>query len=56
MVQFASYLRLVLCKRRLIFPRINGPNDGETGQVSLFREDCEDQKKQARKGTFNRLR
>ena len=27
MVQFASYLRRVLCKRRLIFPRINGPND-----------------------------
>ena len=27
MVQFASYLRRVLCKTRLIFPRINGPND-----------------------------
>ena len=26
MVQFASYLRQVLCKTRLIFPRINGPN------------------------------
>ena len=26
MVQFASYLRPVLCKTRLIFPRINGPN------------------------------
>ena len=26
MVQFASYLRRVLCKTRLIFPRINGPN------------------------------
>ena len=26
MVQFASYLRCVLCKTRLIFPRINGPN------------------------------
>ena len=25
MVQFASYLRHVLCKTRLIFPRINGP-------------------------------
>ena len=25
MVQFASYLRCVLCKARLIFPRINGP-------------------------------
>ena len=23
--KFASYLRLVLCKTRLIFPRINGP-------------------------------
>ena len=27
MVQFASYLRSVLCKTRLIFPRINGPNE-----------------------------
>ena len=26
MVQFASYLRRVLRKTRLIFPRINGPN------------------------------
>ena len=26
MVQFASYLRNVLCKTRLIFPCINGPN------------------------------
>ena len=25
MVQFASCLRRVLCKTRLIFPRINGP-------------------------------
>ena len=25
MVQFASYLRRVLCKTRLIVPRINGP-------------------------------
>ena len=25
MVQFASYLRRVLCRTRLIFPRINGP-------------------------------
>ena len=25
MVQFESYLRRVLCKTRLIFPRINGP-------------------------------
>ena len=25
MVQFASYLRCVLCKTRLIFSRINGP-------------------------------
>ena len=24
--KFASYLRLVLCKTRLIFPRLNGPN------------------------------
>ena len=27
MVRFASYLRHVLCKTRLIFPRINGPID-----------------------------
>ena len=27
MVQFASYLRRVLCKTRLILPRINGPID-----------------------------
>ena len=26
MVQFASYLGRVLCKTRLIFPRLNGPN------------------------------
>ena len=26
MVQFASYLRRVLAKTRLIFSRINGPN------------------------------
>ena len=25
--KFTSYLRRVLCKTRLIFPRINGPND-----------------------------
>ena len=25
MVQVASYLRRILCKTRLIFPRINGP-------------------------------
>ena len=24
--EFASYLRHVLCKTRLIFPRVNGPN------------------------------
>ena len=24
--KFASYLKRVLCKTRLIFPRINGPN------------------------------
>ena len=35
MVQFASYLRRVLCKKRLIFPRINGPN--EPFQVTLPR-------------------
>ena len=25
--KFASYLTRVLCKTRLIFPRINGPNE-----------------------------
>ena len=25
MIQFVSYLRSVLCKTRVIFPRINGP-------------------------------
>ena len=29
MVQFASYLRRVLSKTRLIFPRINGPIEGK---------------------------
>ena len=29
MVQFASYLRRFLSKTRLIFPRINGPNDDD---------------------------
>ena len=27
MTQFTSYLRRVLCKTLLIFPRINGPSD-----------------------------
>ena len=27
LVRFASYLRRVLCKTRLIFPRIKGPID-----------------------------
>ena len=35
MVQFVSYLRRVLCKTRLIFPRINGPN--EPFQVTIPR-------------------
>ena len=30
MVQFASYLRRVLCKTRLVFPRKNGPIDVES--------------------------
>ena len=34
MVQFASYLRRVLCKTRLIFPRINGPIDSFVVLVS----------------------
>ena len=33
MVQFASYLRRVLCKTRLIFPRINGPNESSLGDL-----------------------
>ena len=34
MVQFASYLRRVLCKTRLIFPRLNGPNKYMKGWAS----------------------
>ena len=37
MVQFASYLRRALCKTRLIFPRINGPNIFGSGTVSFGR-------------------
>ena len=29
--KFASYLRRVLCKTRVIFPRINGPTVGGAG-------------------------
>ena len=36
MVQFASYLRRVLCKTRLIFLRINGPNDSYVSSVNIF--------------------
>ena len=36
MVQFASYLRRVLCKTRLIFPRINGPNNSRRKQLVLW--------------------
>ena len=38
MVQFASYLRRVLCKTRLIFPRINGPTVRLRGhsRVAIF--------------------
>ena len=39
MVQFASYLRRVLCKTRLIFPRINGPNDNDNENENIFLED-----------------
>ena len=35
MVQFASYLRRVLCKKRLILPRINAPNDNSWQCVPL---------------------
>ena len=36
MVQFASYLRRMLCKTRLIFPRINGPNKRLTSRLDDF--------------------
>ena len=36
MVQFASYLRRVLCKTRLIFSRINGPNELRWGIVPFL--------------------
>ena len=39
MVQFASYLRRVLCKTRLIFPRINGPNDNDNENENSYLED-----------------
>ena len=35
MVQFASYSRRVLCKTRLIFPRINGPNMVLSGNTEV---------------------
>ena len=35
MVQLASYLRRVLCKTRLIFPRINGPNVLSSDRMKL---------------------
>ena len=39
MVHFASYLRRVLCKTRLIFPRINGSNDNDNENENIFLED-----------------
>ena len=39
MVQFASYLRRILCKTRLIFPSINGPNDNDNENENIFLED-----------------
>ena len=38
MVQFASYLRRVLCKTRLIFPRINDPNIAVVNVPLILRE------------------
>ena len=38
MVQFASYLRRVLCKTRLIFPRINSPNIAVVNVPLILRE------------------
>ena len=35
MVQFTSYLRRVLCKMRLIFPRINGPSVSQFAPLCL---------------------
>ena len=54
MVQFASYLRRVLCKTRLIFPRINGRivSDSES-EVEL---DLKTIEKFFRLGKFIRLR
>ena len=34
--KFASYLRRVLCKTRLIFPRINGPNISVNGKTDMM--------------------
>ena len=44
MVQFASYLRRVLCKTRLIFPRINGPNKWISLRNLRTKEEDEDSK------------
>ena len=38
MVQFASYLRRVLCKTHLIFPRLNGPNIAVVNVPLILRE------------------
>ena len=37
--KFATYLRGVLCKTRLIFPRINGPNVFEVIELCRTRAD-----------------
>ena len=56
MVQFASYLRRVLCKTRLIFPRINGPNVDRhwCEKMPRRRRQRERQKKQKQKNRLNR--
>ena len=36
--KFASYLRRVLCKTRLIFPRINGPNVFSCGRAKTIQK------------------
>ena len=56
MVQFASYLRRILCKTRLIFPRINGPNvlcsrppqNVKLGSYTVTAKNCEKKNRYAR--------
>ena len=38
--KFASYLRRVLCKTRLIFPRINGPIKAQMEKTIILIDRC----------------